>query len=215
MQAAPGTLGGLRRNSGRKRGRRTTVERVARPTLTGREACHVTLKLKAGAPPLRRHHTYRSLRAAFRRGKDQFGFRLVHYSVQSNHIHLICEARDTRALSRGMQGLAIRLARRINRIAERKGKLFADRYHLHVLESPREVRNCLVYVLRNGVHHGASPAGPVFDAYSSAMFFDGWSEPVRLAILDDDERPCVPPSVWLLTTGWRRGGTISFEDTPS
>src|SRR4029453_16164418 len=117
MQAARGTLGGLRRNSGRPRRGRTAVERVRRPALKRREALHVTLKLRPGLPMLRRHHTYRTLRACFRRGKDRFGFRLVHHSVQSNHLHLICEAADRLALSRGMQGLAIRLARGLNRVA--------------------------------------------------------------------------------------------------
>ena len=101
-----------------------------------------------------------------------------------------------------------------DRVAGRTGKLFADRYHLRVLESPSEVRNCLVYVLRNGVRHGASPAGPVFDVYSSAMYFDGWTERPRLPVIDDGERPTVTPRTWLLATGWRRGGAISFEDEP-
>ena len=215
LQAAPGKHGGIRRNAGRKAGNRTTVERVARPKLDGRCPCHVTLRLKAGAPPLRRNQMFRVLRAVFRRGKDRFGFRLVHYSVQSNHLHLICEADDSRALSRGMQGLAVRLARRVNRAAGRHGKLFGDRYHLHVLGSPREVRHCLLYVLRNAVRHGASPAGPFFDVYSSAMYFDGWSEKIAVRILDDGDQPVMPPTTWLLTKGWRRSGPISLADTPA
>jgi REP element-mobilizing transposase RayT len=215
LQAAPGKHGGIRRNAGRKVRGRTTVERVARPTLDGRSPLHVTLRLRSGLPPLRRNQMYRVLRAVFRRGKDRFGFRLVHYSVQSNHLHLICEAEDTRSLSRGMQGLAVRIARRVNRAAERTGKLFADRYHLHVLGSPREVRNCLVYVLRNSVRHRVLPAGPFFDVYSSAMYFDGWSEEIRVRLLDDGPPPVMPPATWLLTTGWRRNGAISLEDAPN
>jgi REP element-mobilizing transposase RayT len=189
----------------RKRGR-TTVERVARPHLSGREPCHVTLRLEPGAPPLRRHRVYGTLRACFRMGKNRFGFRLVHYSVQSNHLHLICEANDRRALSRGMQGLAIRVAKRLNRAVGRTGKLFADRYHLRVLESPTEVRNCLNYVFHNAVKHGALPAGPFFDVFSTAAFFDGWTPKPRLPLLEDGERPVVPATVWLLTSGWRRAG---------
>jgi REP element-mobilizing transposase RayT len=205
--------GGWRRNSGRKRGR-TTVARVARPALSGREPCHVTLRVRPDAPPLRRHHAYRTLRACFRRGKDRFGFRLVHYSVQSNHLHLLCEARDTRALSRGMQGLAVRLARRLNRATGRKGKLFADRYHLRVLAGPRQVRTALLYVLRNAVHHRAAPAGPFFDVYSSAIYFDGWAQPPRLPVLDDGAPPVVAPTTWLLTAGWRRAGLLDPDESP-
>src|SRR6185436_14700651 len=112
------------------------------------------------------------LRAAFRRGKDRFGFRLVQFSVQTNHLHLICEAEDKRALSRGMQGLAIRIARRMNRLAERKGKLFADRYHASILKSPTQVRRALVYVLHNVAHHNPELTGGI-DVYSSAPYFAG------------------------------------------
>jgi REP element-mobilizing transposase RayT len=115
------------------------VARVARPRITGRDPLHVTLRVRPGVPTLRRHHMYRTLRAAFRRGRERFGFRLVHYSVQGNHLHFICEADDRRALARGMQGLAVRIARRVNRVAGRRGRLFADRYHLHVLATPRVV----------------------------------------------------------------------------
>jgi REP element-mobilizing transposase RayT len=202
-----------RNRGGRPKGR-TTVARVRRPTITGRDALHVTLRLRPGLPTLRRHHMYRTLRAAFRRGRERFGFRLVHFSVQSNHLHLLCEAADRGALSRGMQGLAIRIARGVNRVAQRRGALFADRYHLHVLRSPRQVRNALLYVLRNGVRHGASPPGPFFDLYSSAMFFDGWKEKVTTRFLDDGV--VVQARAWLFTTGWRqRHGPISFDESPT
>jgi REP element-mobilizing transposase RayT len=158
---------------------------------------------------------YRTLRAAFRRGRERFGFRLVHYSVQGNHLHFICEADDRRALARGMQGLAVRIARRVNRVAGRRGRLFADRYHLHVLATPREVRNTLLYVLRNGVRHGASPPGPFLDLYTSGMHFDGWKERITIRFLDDGDPPVTPARAWLLTTGWKRHGLISFDESPA
>jgi REP element-mobilizing transposase RayT len=171
------------------------------------------MRLAVGRPNLRRHRLYRTLRACFRNGREKFGFRLVHFNVLGNHLHLICEADDRRGLARGVQGLAIRIARNVNRVAGRRGRLFADRYHLHVLETPREVRNTLLYVLRNGVRHGASPAGPFFDLYSSAMHFDGWKEPVTIRFIDDGV--VAPARAWLLTTGWRRHGPISFDELPA
>src|SRR5262245_31707454 len=191
LQAAPGKHGGLRRDAGRKAGRRTTVERVARPDLAARHPVHVTMRLRPDAPRLRRHRAYGVLRLAFRRGKDRFGFRLAHFSVQSNHIHLVCEAADKRALSRGMQGLSIRIARALNRLAGRRGRVLADRYHARVLKSPTEVRNALRYVLRNAVHHRAAPNGPFLDVFSSAALFDGWRERTPRVLLDDDGPPIV------------------------
>ena len=211
---AGGGRGGWRANAGRKRGRRT-VARTARPELSRHHPVHVTLRVRDDAPRLRRARAWAVLRAAFRRGKDRFGFRLIHFSIQSNHLHLICEAEDKRALSRGMQGLAIRMARRLNRLADRRGKLFADRYHARTLTSPREVRNALVYVLQNAAHHNANMAG-LLDVYSSAAYFDGWRERLTLPLIDDGPPPVEPPRVWLLTTGWlRSSGPISRSEVPA
>jgi len=169
----------------------------------------------AEGPAFRRGDCYAVLRRCFAAGKSRFGFRLVHYSVQGNHIHLICEADDRRALSRGMQGLAIRIARGMNRVAKRRGKVFADRYHARQLRTPTEVRRALVYVLQNAHHHQHLVAG-LLDVYSSAPYFDGWRERLRLPLVNDGDPPVVPATAWLLTTGWkRRGGPISLAETPS
>ena len=206
--------GGRRDRAGRRPGR-STVLRAARPELSRHHPVHVTLRVREDAPRLRRARAWAVLRAAFRRGKDRFGFRLLHFSIQSNHLHLICETEDKRALTRGMQGLTIRIARRLNRLAQRRGKLFADRYHARVLKTPREVRRALVYVLQNAAHHDARVAG-VLDVYSSGAYFPHWREPLRLPIVDDGPPPIMAPRVWLLTTGWlRAGGPIGRDEVPA
>jgi hypothetical protein len=157
---------------------------------------------------------------AFNGGKGRSGIRLVHYSVQGNHLHLIVEAPD-RALSRGMQGLAIRLARKLNGVMGRKGKVFTDRYHARILRSPVDVRRTILYVLNNHRKHRREWGQPDLprwwlDPCSSALAFVGW-RPVGTV----EERrchgnavtwrappgvqPCLPPRSWLLATGWRRG----------
>jgi REP-associated tyrosine transposase len=139
-------------------------------------------------------------------------------STQSNHIHLICEADDRRALSRGLQGLTIRIARGFNRELGRKGALFAQRYYARILRTPAEVRNCLCYVLNNARHHrreGLARDWIDGDA-TSARWFTGWRYPIRdMRLLQDDgEAPVVAGTAWLLTTGWRRRGLIRFDETP-
>jgi len=116
--------GGWRAGAGRKpkpaherRGHRS------RPELPARFPVHLTLKVLPEVANLRRGHCYAVLRRCFARGKDRFGFRLIHFAVQSNHLHLIGEAGDRTALSRGMQGLAIRIARGLNRKLGRRGPL--------------------------------------------------------------------------------------------
>jgi REP element-mobilizing transposase RayT len=152
-----------------------------RPELAARFPVHVTMRRVADGPALRRGDCYAVLRRCFAAGKSRFGFRLVHYSVQGNHIHLICEADDRRALSRGMQGLTIRVARRLNRRLGRRGKLFAQRYHARILRTPREVRHALIYVLNNRRHHAEERALAQLDRpLLLGPWFTGWRRTIRL-----------------------------------
>ena len=170
----------------------------------------------ADGPPLRRGDCYAALRQCFTEGKNRFGFRLAHYSVQGNHIHLICEADDRLALSRGMQGLTIRIARRVNKRLGRRGRLFAQRYHARILRSPREVRHALVYVLNNRRHHAdAALARDWLDPCSSAPWFTGWKLTIRRHQIPAGDPPVVAPTAWLLAHGWRlKSGPLRFDESP-
>ena len=208
--------GGKRKGAGRKPtipGQPGVAHRQ-RPLLTGRHPVHVTLRVGRDVPNLRRLAFLDILMNALRAGNSRLGFRLCHFVVMGNHLHLIVEADDAGALARGMQGLCIRLARRINKATDRSGRFFADRYHAHVLRTPTEVHRALAYVLLNQRRHAAErgtrlPEG--IDAFSSAAWFDGWHTPPRGAarLTTRHPPPVVPATVWLLTTGWRKVGAIS------
>jgi hypothetical protein len=147
---------------------------------------------------------------ALGRGAQRFGWRLVHYSIQTTHLHFIAEARDRRALSRGMQGLSVRLARALNTLWHRIGAVFADRYHARALRTPREVRCALLYVLQNARHHGLRVEG--CDPCSSGAWFDGWAG----TVVDFARTPLVvAASTWLLRVGWRRHGLIGLREAPA
>lgn len=137
------------------------------------------------------------------------GLRILHFSVQTDHVHLIVEAESGEALSRGLQGLAIRLAKRVNRALGRAGSFWSDRYHARPLRTPREVRNALVYVLQNARKH--MPGFRGLDPCSSALWFSGW----RRAIPTEAARsPVATPRTWLAAVGWRRHGSIGLEEEP-
>ena len=184
---------------------------------------HVTLRVREGLPSLRRRGLFLRVHGALIRGRERFGLRLCEYSVQGNHIHFIAEATDRRGLSRGLQALAIRLARTINRTLARRGAVFADRYHARALKTPLEVRNALRYVLHNAVHHAGQRAGARpgsraqawLDPCSSAPSFGGWLGRLGGAAtpLVADEA-VVPPLTWLLRAGWRRKGLLRVRDAP-
>jgi len=209
------TWGGPRKGSGRKpRGPRRRVSHRPREGFPAGCPVHVTLRLAEGLPSLRQRATYRALLAALGGGCERFGMRLVHWSALGNHLHLMVEACGQSALSRGMQGLGVRLARALNRSWGRSGRVFADRYHAHVLRSPTEVRRVLNYVLQNARHHKIDIVGA--DPFSSAAWFDGWLGGER-GTAAAPERPAWlrVARTWLLAHGWRRLGLLDIDAWPS
>ena len=143
---------------------------------------------------------------------------MVHYSIQRDHVHLIVEAAGKGALGDGMKSIGARLARAVNRVFARSGPVLDGRYHVRVLETPREVRNALAYVLLNARKHwrqrrGASP--PVkLDEASSGRWFSGWKRAPRGPTNAKEEREVAAPRTWLLKKGWRRHGLVDPGETP-
>jgi len=172
--AFPNRWGGARKGAGRKAGVRPKTPHRSRPQHCARHPLHVTLR--SGFRQLRSQRVVAALQGALRRSarKAPERFRVVQFSVQSDHLHLLVEAQDRAAVSKGMQGLAISMARRVNRLLGRRGPLWADRFHARALASPRAVRNAMVYILANFRKHARRvfPAG--IDRFSSAAWFDGW-----------------------------------------
>src|SRR6266446_5409102 len=183
--------GGKRKGAGRKpNGAKAGVTHLRRPQFKARHPVHVTMRLLPGAGFLRSFSRQRAIEDALREARLRFGMRVVHYSIQGTHIHLIVECDDPTTLSRAVQGLAIRLARALNRIAGRVGKVFADRFHAHVMKALREVAYAVRYVLENFRYHLREDVAPDgVDPCSSA----GWQ-----ARRSGDEIPVSPARTWLL-----------------
>src|SRR5215831_776865 len=181
------TRGGRRRGAGRKAARvRRAVVHAARPEHSKAHPVHVTLRASRRLPSLRREVVFLEIRRALGRTARAW-FRLVHFSAQADHLHLLVEADDKSSLSRGLMGLAIRVARAVNRVLLRTGRVWDDRFHAHPLRSPREVRHAIVYVLMNAKKH--LPGAPNFDPCSSAASFTEWSVPLsRGAPLTGDKQ---------------------------
>lgn len=190
--------------------------------------------MRETVPSLRRRGVFSTVHRVLNVAKDRFGVRICHYSVQSNHIHLIVEARGRKALSRALQGFGIRLAKRLNARFRRRGAVLADRYHARALTSPRDVRNVLRYVLGNFRKHDVRGHRLSFiDPYSSALWFDGLRgargvEPAYVLLAKPEWAPlgradprldvpgpevAAPQTTWL-TTRWRRYGLIGHDDAP-
>src|SRR5947208_9262370 len=208
---APRTWGGRRAGAGRKPapGHRPGVPHNKRPLHHAGHPVHVTIRTGPTIGCLRATHVFPGVRSALA-ASSRRGFRVVHFSVQDDHLHLIVEADDRAALARGVRGLAIRVARAVNRALGRRGAVCADRYHARALTSPRAVRHALVYVLMNRRKHCAGERG--LDPCSSAAYFDGWRKPLGTVV---SRAPVVRARTWLAAVGWRRHGLIdAYADRP-
>jgi putative transposase len=213
--------GGVRTGAGRKRLKtRSSVAHSRRPVHKGRHPVHVTLRATTRLPSFRQQRIYKMFTdviRAQRKRRYEDCFRVIDYSVQVNHLHLIVEA-DTeksttkgyKALRSGISGLVIAFARRLNMMLGRRGSVWADRYHRHDLETPKEMWNGLGYVFRNFTHHGERTFGDgALDVFSSAVVFEGWDE--RKFTPHERERwrwPVCSPTTWLRSRGYLVHGRL-------
>lgn len=210
--------GGKRRGAGRKN-RSELPAHTVRPDISIKTPLHVTMKLRKGLPSLRTKALLKIFRASVLKARLK-GLRIIHFSLQSNHLHLLVEARDKRELASVFKSLGTSLARRINAVAPSRGarpSVFLGRYHLHVLKTPTEVKNALKYVLLNETKH--TRRATTVDEFSSGSRFGLWERLVGRAwrkwvilpaAVGDNHVPdlsgviCFAPSSWLLKVGWQR-----------
>ena len=209
---APG-WGGRRPGAGRKPGPKPRIRHRAREVFHRRFPCHVTIRVREDVPSLRSVRFVRAFERSLAGASERGSFRVVHYSLQGNHVHFIVEAAGRDALGRGMKSLGARLARCVNRVFERSGRVLEDRYHAVVLRSPLQVRRTLAYVLLNARKHAgrATEQRARLDPASSSRWFDGWRGRRKGRGSRSGPRAQVPVAdgrTWLLTTGWRRHGLI-------
>jgi len=223
--------GGKRRGAGRKpKGARAGERHGARPEFKPHHALHVVMRIVPAVGSLRRRRLYKAMRDATITAALRERFRIVHVSLQRTHVHMLVEAEPKAALARGMQGFLISAARHINRALgdgaqRRRGKVFADRYHVEVITSPTRARHVIAYILSNWRKHREDreglPSTWLVDPFSTGILFPDWKElqdeawmwPIRATY---DPLVVFRPRTWLLREGWKRaGGPISARDVPS
>lgn len=211
--------GGPRDGAGRPPvGRRGIVHHVRRKPIKRSFPVHVTVRVRDEIPRLRVKRFLKDFRRSLRKACDQGSFRVIHYSVQNDHLHLLVEAADRRALGAGMKSVSTRIARAVNRVFGRKGPVLLGRYHVRVLTSAREVRNTLRYVLLNARKHWAerNPGkrrAPGLDEASSGRWFNGWKyrpwpEP------GPDVPEVAEARYWVTRKGWRNHRLIDPSEIP-
>jgi REP element-mobilizing transposase RayT len=223
--------GGKRKGAGRKpKGARAGTPHKKRPKVMPGYGLHIVLRVVPEVGNLRRRRMYKVMREATIVAAVRERIRIVHISLQRTHVHLLVEASDANALASGMQGFQVSAARNINTLLgegkyrRRRGRVFADRYHLTVVKSPTQARHTISYILSNWRKHGEDKEGLastwLVDPFSSGISFPDWKElegkdlmwPIRQTY---DPLMVRRPASWLLSEGWKLSGEISAREVPS
>lgn len=205
--------GKVRKRPGPKPAARPSVAHATRPRHSKWVPLHITMRAERGLPNFRTQLLFAAFERAVRL-TQRADFRIVEFSVQSNHLHLIVEAESNDALTRGMKSFTVRANRRLNgAIGRKRGRVWSGRYHREDLTSPRQVRNALVYCLANFRKHTPHDVGARnIDYCSSARWFTGWNE--RRAS-DEGPRPTAVAKVPLLAYLWHtKHGRIDPREAP-
>lgn len=212
------------------KGPRPSERHESRPSFRKYEPQHAVIRATNEIGTLRRREMYKAVRRALVTTFNRPNFRIVHLSIQGTHIHLLLEADDKSALSRGMQAFQISAAKHLNAAMavrtgkRRRGNVFVDRYHARIIRTPRQARNALAYVLNNWrKHHENRNAmsrkhGWRLDPFSSAPTFTGWRDVDATAVswpATYEPLPVWEPKTWLLREGWKKYGLLVSTEIPS
>ena len=223
------TWGGKRKGAGRPpKGARSSEPHKTRVRFSCPTPVHTTLRVVAPIATLRRPDAYHAIRRAMYTIVERSNFRIVHISIERDHLHLLIEADDHESLWDGLRAFESSAAQRLNRAisvatrTRRVGRVFGDRYHARLITSPTQARNTISYILNNWRRHGYDQGMETMfwdvDYYSSGPSFDGWQEldhsPFLYQTPDYPRLSVSRPRTWLLKTGWRQAGPISMRDIP-
>src|SRR5438105_2623936 len=115
--------GGKRKGAGRKPGKRPKVLHRLRARFARTVPVLVTIRMAMTVWSLRSQRSFKALKRALFGGRERFGTRIIHFSIQGNHLHLIVESPDEDSLYRAMTGLNVRIAREMNRMMARRGQV--------------------------------------------------------------------------------------------
>lgn len=127
---------------------------------------HLTIKVRENKADIQSKKLLKALHHAIARARLK-NLKVIHYTLEYNHVHLLVETNDHRILHAGMQALGISFSKAINKVKSLKGHVYKHRYHQRKIGSARELKNVLLYIFNNGKKHKRT--NKRIDLYNSAI----------------------------------------------
>ncbi|MFA6238606.1 MAG: transposase [Bacteriovorax sp.] len=140
------------------------IRHVARDEIKRRTPLHLTIKINKEKSGLRNKSIIKALHSSIKKAR-LIGLRVIHYTLEYDHVHLLIETESNVLLGKGMQSFGISFSKGINKIKGLKGQVFKTRYHFRKLKTPAEIKNAINYILGNSVKH--KQASSIITPYNS------------------------------------------------
>ena len=140
------------------------IRHTERPVITRPSSLHLTVKIKSIKADLKNKSILKILKRAILNARKQ-KLKIVHFSLEYDHLHLLVEASNNIELSKGMQSFGVTIAKAINRRCKLKGGVYKHRYDFRKITSSSELKKVLSYIFNNGVKHKTSTS--IVNPYNS------------------------------------------------
>lgn len=141
-----------RKGGGRRPKHDKGIRHIKRPEIKRLTSLHLTVKILKDKAGIKNKQTLALLKHAILKARKK-GLRIIHFTLEYDHVHLLVEANDNEVLGRGMMVFGVTMAKGINRLKSIKGTVYKHRYHFRKINSPRELKNVLHYIFNNGIKH--------------------------------------------------------------
>ena len=115
---------------------------------------HVVAKTNRGEFILHSDEMKELFLSILKAAKKKFSFKLKHFCIMSNHIHMLLEPAPETSLSKLMQWILSVFAIRFNRIFGQIGHVWYDRFKSNVIISFHHLVNTFQYISENPVKAG-------------------------------------------------------------
>jgi REP element-mobilizing transposase RayT len=140
------------------------IRHTERPLIKKPSSLHLTIKVEKIKADIKNKTVLSILKRAIQNARKQ-GLRVIHFSLEYDHVHLLIEAENNTTLGKGMQAFGVTFSKAINRVRKTTGKVYKHRYHFKAITSPKQLKNVMSYIFKNGVKHGTSKS--MLNGYNS------------------------------------------------
>jgi putative transposase len=202
------------------------MPRIPRGQLVG-HAFHLLNRGNARATVFDNDADYRAVITLLAKAKERTPVRVAAFSVLPNHLHLVAEPQDCRALSRFMQWWFTSHVRRYHRVRGTSGHVWQGRFKSFPIQADAHFLTVVRYVLQNPVRAGlvTRPGEWPWSSLAYPELVDPWpvpaprdalwiEEPLPQSTLDS-LRVCVRRQAPFGTTAWQRALAVLLGLEPT